>query len=288
MTLETIPWTCPTCNTGVVTPFCPACGEHPLRTRELTLRGLVEHLFESFTSIDSKLVRSFRNLLTRPGYLTVAYLQGRRKAFIGPVPLFLISNVVFFAVESLVGSKVFITPLESHLHTQPWSAIAPGLVQDRLATLHTTLEVYAPAFDQAIALKARSLIICMALLFALVPMLIFLRSRRPLVAHAVFSLHFYAFLLLPMCVAAVIEATYGWAGSLGFTYDALDRFLSISLLLASAVYLYFAIGAVYASRGIARIAATLVLTVFVGAIVLAYRFALFLITLYSTGSTPGS
>jgi len=288
MTTETIPWTCPSCNTGVVTAFCPACGEHPLRTRELTLRGLVEHLFESFTSIDSKLVRSFRNLLARPGSLTVAYLEGRRKAFLGPVPLFLISNVVFFAVESLVGSKVFITPLDSHLHTQPWSVFAPGLVQDRLATLHTTLEVYAPAFDQAIALKARSLIVCMALFFALVPMLVFVRRRRPLVAHAVFSLHFYSFLLLTMCVATVIEASYGWMGSLGFTYDALDRFLSISLLTASALYLYFAIGAVYASRGIARIAATLVLTVFVGAIVLAYRFALFLITLYSTGSTPGS
>jgi hypothetical protein len=285
---EAAPWTCPTCKTGVATAFCPACGEHPLRTRELTLRGLAEHLFESFTSIDSKLVRSFRNLLMRPGHLTVAYLEGRRKEFLGPVPLFLISNVVFFAVESLVGSMVFITPLDSHLHTQPWSVFAPQLVQDRLATLHTTLDVYAPTFDQAIALKARSLIICMALSFALVPMLVFVRRRRPLVAHAVFSLHFYAFLLLPMCLAAIIQAIHVWVGGFGFTYDALDHFLAISLLVASAVYLYFAIGAVYASRGIARIAATLVLTVFVGAIVLAYRFALFLITLYSTASTPGS
>jgi hypothetical protein len=288
MTMETVPWTCPSCNTGVVTAFCPACGEHPLRTRELTLRGLVEHLFESFTSIDSKLVRSFRNLLMHPGYLTVAYLQGRRKAFIGPVPLFLISNVVFFAVETLVGSKVFITPLDSHLHTQPWSVFAPQLVQDRLATLHSTLALYAPAFDQAIALKARSLIIFMALFFALVPLMVFIRSRRPLVAHAVFSLHFYAFLLLPFCVATVIQATAGRLGGFGLTYEALDHFLSISLLVASAVYLYFGVGAVYAARGIARIAATLVLTVFVGAIVLAYRFALFLITLYGTGSTPGS
>ena len=219
----TVPWTCPTCNTAVATASCPACGEHPLRTRDLTLRGLVEHLFESFTSIDSKLVRSFRNLLLHPGTLTVAYLEGRRKAFLGPVPLFLISNVVFFAVESLVGSKVFITPLDSHLHTQPWSPFAPWLVNHRLASLHTTLELYAPAFDQAIALKARSLIIFMALFFSLVPLLVFLRRRRPLVAHAVFSLHFYAFLLLPMCVAAFIEAVEGWVGGFGFTHEVLDR-----------------------------------------------------------------
>lgn len=285
---ETVPWTCPTCNAGVATPFCPACGEHPLQTRELTLRGLVAHVFEAFTNIDSKLLRSFRTLVRHPGQLTVAYLQGRRKPFLAPVPLFLIANVVFFAVESLAGGMVFTTPLESHLHTQPWSGFAPQLVQDRLAALHTTMEVYAPAFDQAVALKARSLIIFMALFFALVPMLVFLRRRRPLVAHAVFSLHFYSFLLLPLCVATVVQAADVWVGGFGFTYDGLDHFLSISLLVASAAYLYFAIGAVYGSRGIARIAATLVLTVFVGAIVLGYRFALLLITLYSTGSTPGS
>jgi hypothetical protein len=48
------------------------------------------------------------------------------------------------------------------------------------------------------------------------------------------------------------------------------------------VYLYFSIAPVYGTRGVARVAATLVFTVFVGVIALGYRFALLLITLYST------
>ena len=279
---ETVPWTCPTCKTGIGTPFCPVCGEQPLRLRDLTLRGFVEHAVEAFTSIDSKLVRSFRDLLAHPGLLTVAFLQGRRKPYLGPVPLFLIANVVFFAIESMVGGKVFNSPLDAHLHTQPWSEFAPRLVEGRLAVLHKALELYAPAFDQAVALKARSLIIFMALFFALVPMLVFLRRRRPLVAHAVFSLHFYSFLLLLLCVAAVLQAMDGWVGGFGLTSDGLDHLLSISLLMASAAYLYLSVAPVYGTRGVARGAATLVLTVFVGVIVLGYRFALFLITLYST------
>jgi len=278
----TVPWTCPTCNTGIDTPFCPVCGEQPLRVRDLTLRGFVEHAFEAFTSIDSKLVRSFRDLLAHPGLLTVAFLQGRRKPYLGPVSLFLIANVVFFAIESLVGGKVFNTPLDSHLHTQPWSEFAPRLVEGRLAELHKTLELYAPAFDQAIDIKARSLIIFMALLFALVPMLVFLRRRRPLIAHAAFSLHFYSFLLLLLCVAAVVQAMDGWVGGFGLTHDRLDHLLSISLLMASAMYLYLSIAPVYGTRGVARVAATLVLMVFVGVIALGYRFALLLVTLYST------
>ena len=113
---------------AVRSPYCPDCGERPLRPRELTLRGLVAQAFEAFTNIDGRVLRSFRALITRPGLLTVAFLQGRRVPYIGPVSLFLVTNVLFFATESLTGGTVFSTPLESHLHTQPWSPLAQALV----------------------------------------------------------------------------------------------------------------------------------------------------------------
>ena len=183
--------------------------------------------------------------------------------------------------NQIAGWRGFST-LDAHLHTQAWSEFAPRLVEARLAVLHKTLELYAPAFDQAVEVKARSLIIFMALFFALVPMLVFLRRRRPLIAHAVFSLHFYSFLLLLLCVAAVVQAMIGRAGGFGFTSDGVDHFLSVSLLMASAVYLYFSIAPVYGTRGVARVAASLVFTTCVCVIALGYRFALLLITLYST------
>jgi hypothetical protein len=278
---QAVPWTCPTCKTDVGTPFCPACGERPLRARDLTLRGFVLHAFEAFTSVDSKLIRSFRYLVARPGQLTVAYLQGRRQPFMGPVPLFLIANVLFFAVEALSGGTLFTTPLDWHLHRQPWSGIAPGLVADRLAVMHTTLEAYAPEFDRAVATHARSLIIFMALFFALVPMLVFIRRKQPVVAHAVFSLHLYAFMLLLFCVVTAIPALSAFMGGPGFDDPALDYALSISLLVVCALYLFFAIAAVYEVRGVARVVSTLVLTIAVGAIVLGYRFFLFIVTLYT-------
>src|SRR5436190_5109599 len=113
---ETVAWICPSGHGAISTPYCPQCGEHPLRARDLTFRGLVEQVFEAFTNIDSRVLRSFRCLASSPGLLTVAFLTGRRKPYIGPVSLFLVTNVLFFAVESLTGSAVFSTPLEMHLH----------------------------------------------------------------------------------------------------------------------------------------------------------------------------
>jgi Protein of unknown function (DUF3667) len=152
---ETEPWTCSTCNATVSTPYCPGCGERPLRERELTLRGIFNQLVQAFTKIDGRLILSFRCLVGRPGFLTVAYLQGQRKPYVGPVPLFLIANALFFATESLTGGKVFTTPIDSHLHTQPWSRVAELLVSHRLEAMQTTLDVYAPVFDHAMARNAR-------------------------------------------------------------------------------------------------------------------------------------
>src|SRR4051812_33267229 len=100
------PWTCPTCNQRVSTGFCPDCGECPLHPRDLTLRGLAVQIAHACSSVDGPLVRSFRCLVTRPGGLTVAYLQGRRKAYTLPLQLFFFANVLFFAMQSLTGAKI--------------------------------------------------------------------------------------------------------------------------------------------------------------------------------------
>ena len=81
----------------------------------------------------------------------MAYLKGQRKPYVGPISLFMIANGLFFATESLTRGTVFTTPIHSHLHTQPWSSVAVLLVSHRLQALQTTLDVYAPVFDHAMA-----------------------------------------------------------------------------------------------------------------------------------------
>jgi len=275
-------WTCPSCRGAVSTPYCPVCGERPLRPQELTLHGLAGQAFEALTDVDGRLLRSVRTLVASPGLLTVAYAEGRRKPFIGPVSLFLSTNVLFFAVETLTKSTVFSAPLQAHLHAQPWTETAGPLVAARLQSLGTTLEMFAPRFDAAVATHARSLILLMAIAFAPVQALVFRRSGRPFAVHAAFSLHLYAFILLAFCAGTTVPAAGMLAGGARSTSEPLDQALTLLLLGITAVYLYRAIGAVYGARGRARVAQTAALTIATSAIVLGYRFALFLLTLYTS------
>jgi len=275
-------WTCPCCAIAVDTRYCSKCGERPTRPRDQTLRGLLEQLFQAVTSIDGRLLRSLRALLLRPGALTVAYVQGLRLPYLGPVSLFFMANVLFFATESLMGGKVFTTPLESHLHTQPWSELVGGMVTEHMEAARTTVELYAPTFDRVLARNARSLIILMALSFAFLPALVFRRRKRPAAVHAVFALHFYAFLLLLLSVGTTIPAVDLRLGGAGFASEPLDHVIALSAVGACAAYLYFATATVYGTRGGMRALETVALTAGMVFIVLGYRFALFLTTLCMT------
>jgi hypothetical protein len=275
-------WSCPACKSTLSTRYCPDCGESPPSPRDLTLRGLLRQLFHAVSSIDGRLLRSLRSLVMRPGFLTVAYVQGRRLRYLGPFQLLLVANVLFFAMQSLTSTNIVSSPLDSHLHHQDWQGVAQRLVSHRLETKGTTLELYAPIFDQANVLHAKSFIILMALPFALLLPLLFYRTRQPFVAYAVFSLHFYAFLLLLFCVLLAVAAVSVWFGGAGLNSPRMDVALTLVNLAVCATYLYVATGTAYGARGVLRVGKALVLALAVTIILLGYRFVLFLFTLYST------
>ena len=253
-----------------------------MRPRDLKVDDLAARIFAALSSIDGKLMRSFRALLLTPGALTLSYVAGRRRPYLGPLQLFLIANALFFAVQSWTHLAIFSSPLDSHLHNQDWQEIARGMTAARLEARHQTLAQFAPAFDRAALLNAKALIILMALAFAPVLPMLYPGARRAFGAHVVFALHLYAFILLVMCVSMLLAEAELLVGGSGLASEPVDIALSIFNLAACAAYLYPATGRFYGSRGAARIAKVALLTAALGGIALAYRFTIFLITLYTS------
>ncbi len=275
-------WNCPTCNRSILTNYCSNCGECPIQHRDLKLRGFIGQIATACTNLDGPMVRSFRCLIAHPGSLTLAYLRGQRKPFTLPLQLFLVANVLFFATQSLIGTNVFSTSLYMHLHDQFWSGLAQPLVAYRINTKAMSLEQYTPLFDRAVALNAKSLIILMVLPFGLFLPTIFFRRRLPFVGHIVFSLHFYTFLLLVFCLASVVVGADLLTGGIGLKSERFDHALSMVQVAVCGVYLFAAVGTVYGERPLVRAIKAALLTIAVVACFLGYRFALLVITLFTT------
>ncbi|MDX6385520.1 MAG: hypothetical protein QOK48_3093, partial [Blastocatellia bacterium] len=188
---------CPSCGHESPGRFCAACGEDKRRNRNYSLFGHLGEAFKVVTNIESGFFRTFRALIAKPGLLTAEYFAGRRKLYLTPLQLFLFCNIIFFFVQSYTRFNTLSTPLYVHLYQLPYSGFARQRVSKVLLTRGTPYKEYEARFNATIENQAKTLVVLMSPMFALLLMVLYWRPQRYFVEHLVFSIHFFSgFLLL--------------------------------------------------------------------------------------------
>lgn len=275
---------CPECGEPIPERFCTRCGEKRVEARDYSLRHFLAEALNVIANLESPIPRSFFALLFRPGLLTSAYLVGRRKRYLKPLQLFVLCNVIFFFAQPLTGFNTLTTPLNIHLHRMPYSQRAQRMVSAELARRQMPLEEYRTRFDAVIQNQAKSLVIVMAPMFALVLLMLYWRRRRYLVEHLVFATHFYSFfLLLLLALRFVTLPAFRAAHSYGLMTEDynFDFIFTIIFLSVCGVYLYHAQRRVYQQRRAMTLLKCVTLVFFVAVIIQTYRFILFFTAFYS-------
>lgn len=276
---------CPSCQQAVRAKFCSHCGEKLIEPEDLAVKRFFAHGFATLTHADGKVFGTLRSLLFRPGELTSAYLTGRRKVFIGPVPFFLICNLLYFLLRPALGWDTLSSTLNSNLKLSAFTTTAQTLVAAKLAAGSTTLESYRPVFDRAAILNGKSFLLLLVPLYAVPLAVLFHRRGRPLVTHVVFALHFCAFFLLTLMVALAsanfVSALAKRSGH-SLTPFQLDYGTMPFIVVATTYYFYQATRRVYDTVGWSLAFRTAFLVMLLPAVLTGYRFALFLVTLWTT------
>jgi len=90
---------CLDCGAPLAGKFCDACGQCA-QLRSLSLPTLTHDAIHDLAHLDSRVWRTLRALLLRPGYLTNEFLAGRRTRYLPPFRLYLVLSVIFFVLLS--------------------------------------------------------------------------------------------------------------------------------------------------------------------------------------------
>lgn len=86
---------CLNCGTRLQDRFCHHCGQKDLPARQ-TLGELWTNFISSFWSYEGKFLQTTRYIITRPGYLTMEYNQGKRESYYHPARMYVFISFVFF------------------------------------------------------------------------------------------------------------------------------------------------------------------------------------------------
>lgn len=86
---------CLNCGHVLHGQYCGICGQRS-SSRLISLWGLITEGLGDLLDMDSRLWRTLRALLLRPGYLTAEYLEGRRARFMPPFRMYLAFSLLFF------------------------------------------------------------------------------------------------------------------------------------------------------------------------------------------------
>ena len=101
---------CANCNNPLPEQavFCPVCGQS---VKKITRpwRNAARELLTELLDFDGRMLVSLRLLLTRPGFLSYEYINGRRVSYTSPIRLYLVISLVFFFVLPLILPDVTLT-----------------------------------------------------------------------------------------------------------------------------------------------------------------------------------
>jgi hypothetical protein len=237
---------CLSCGERAMASFCAECGERRRTESDYSLRRFAAHALQTVSNVDSTVGRSFASLFAWPGHLTAEHYRGRRKPYLDPVQLFLVCNLVYFALDSLGVGGVFTTTLVDQLRHHPYSswlhgvATGTGTTFGELLRDPVALEGYGETYDAMTRILAKSLVFMMVPIWAALSWLAYGRSARYYAQHLIFALHVWAYLLLLICLVGfamfavkVAIAQFG----VRFSWEVWDAILLLLMSSMLGVYL---------------------------------------------------
>lgn len=184
------PAACTNCGFEKVDTFCARCGEKQPDHHDVTVGHFFHELLHELLHVDSKLCRTLRVVVTRPGELTAEYFGGRKTRYVRPLRLF----ITLFALQLIaytVYQPVAVYSVSNLIKMNPNPNAAKAftkLAARKKVTVDQVIEKIDAKWQ-----KNMSLLQLFNLLGAALVLKILYRSKRHFGEHLVFSAHYLAF-----------------------------------------------------------------------------------------------
>src|ERR1700722_6178290 len=218
---------CPSCGAAERGRFCAQCGEQFLRPGDFDLRHfLLTHVVHEVFDLDGKLARTLQVVFTQPGRLAADYVAGRRKPFVSPLRLYLITFVLHAFLLAALAPHQLSLPERIRL-------VDPTGLLTRLMAARTSVDWSNAELRQQLNERSHWLgdLATLLILFgvAAIQALVFIRLRRPYLQHLSLALSVSAFFLTALILGDLVLALFWRSHMVEMSYQ-LEQLLALTAL----------------------------------------------------------
>jgi hypothetical protein len=235
---------CQNCGHTVEKRFCSSCGQENIETRQ-SFGHLVKHFAEDFTHYEGSFWKTIKYLLFRPAYLTKTYLAGKRVSYVAPVKLYIFVSFITFFLPALLpdyseehadkpAGKVKVSNSESILSPEgapPRTAYTsvrqydsiqsalPEHLREKGIVSAVTRKALAlgeegsdmdKRFSETASHNFPKALFFYLPLFAFIIWLFHGKQKWYYFDHAIFTLHYFSFILLLFTICNLLDALFPW------------------------------------------------------------------------------
>ena len=181
---------------------------------------MIHDLSGELFSVDGKLLRTMRVLLTRPGRLSKEYCAGRRQTYISPIRVYLIASALYFFVFAVTPRSPVRPSKRTTVNAAPAHAVPvrnatarfgliKGMPWERAARANQARARADPAgFDARFASFIPQVLFAQLPVLALIFSIVFWRRGVYYPEHLVFTLHLQAVAFI-LAAATLLDSLVG-------------------------------------------------------------------------------
>ena len=273
---------CKNCSTEFKGRYCNHCGEKVIEPYERSIRFFIDSVFNAFTFVEGKFWNTLRTVFRYPGQYTRDFSEGIRQRYMKPIAFFFVGNVIYFLFPLFINT--FATPLHNHPNMEFYGGLASDWIESRLQQEQLTFEEFAVKFDPQSINLAKTLLVLIIPIFALLASLVNFSRSRYFSDHLLFSAEFNAYMIF--CNLVILPFILLGLTSIFelFNFTPFQINDQVLLPIISTTTLYFLISAEMRYFGLKWWRAILKGTFLFGCFFItlqAFRFMLFVLTMWS-------
>ena len=165
---------CKNCGNNFTGLYCNLCGEKVLLPQDRSFPSFLGNILSALTFADSKFIRTLWIVITKPGFLSREFTEGRRVKYLRPLSVFFVLNLIYFLFPII---QLFNASLRTQLNSVHGKYAAAPIAGKMTELGVHDITSFSLLYDQKTSGLAKMLVIVFAVL-ASIPLNLIYRSRH--------------------------------------------------------------------------------------------------------------